>query len=107
VIFDYFGEGSNIFYWHDTGHAKVFENLKLSYQKEYLDRFLKRLIGVHLHDVRDVIDDHNAPLTGEFDFVMLKPYLRRDILKILEPHPPTTPEEIKRGLEYLKQVYGR
>lgn len=106
VIFEHFDAETNICYWHDTGHAKVFENLRLSLQEEYLSKFSSRLIGVHLHDVKGVINDHKAPMRGNFDFAMLKPYLSNDIPKVLEPHEPATPEEIIRGLEYLKQLYG-
>lgn len=106
LIFKHFDIDTNICYWHDTGHAKVFENLGLSKQGEYLEKLSNRLIGVHLHDVKGIMDDHNAPLAGDLDFAMLKPYLNKDMPKVLEPHMPATPEEIKRGLEYLKRLYG-
>jgi sugar phosphate isomerase/epimerase len=105
AIFARFDRDTNVCYWHDTGHAQVFENLGLMLHKEYLDKFSTRLIGVHLHDIKGIINDHNAPLTGDFDFAVLKPYLRKDVIKILEPHEPATPEEIKKGLEYLKDLY--
>lgn len=106
VIFDHFKADTNICYWHDTGHAQIFENLGLSAHKEYLDKFANRLIGVHLHDVKGTINDHNAPLAGDFDFAILKPYLNKGVLKVLEPHAPATIEEIKKGLLHLKQLYG-
>jgi len=62
-------------YWHDTGHAQVYENMGLLRHEEYLERFRDRLLGVHLHDVKGVINDHNAPFTGDFDFAILKPFL--------------------------------
>ncbi len=99
-------DDSNIKYWHDTGHAQVFENLGLLRHKEYLEKFSSRLLGVHLHDVGGVINDHKAPLTGDFDFTILKPYLHKDVIRILEPHEPATAQEIKKALEYLKKLYG-
>jgi len=86
---------SNLCYWHDTGHAQVYENLKLLRHMEYLEKFGHRLLGVHLHDVKGVINDHNAPFTGDFDFSMLKPFLTKKVIKILEPHAPAKAEDIK------------
>ncbi len=105
VIFERFGPDSNIGYWHDMGHAQVFENLKIAGHREYLDRFSDRLIGVHIHDIKGIIDDHQAPLAGELDFSALKNYIKKGALKVLEPHYPATSGEIKRGLEYLKNLF--
>ena len=96
----------NICYWHDTGHAQVYENMGLLRHEEYLERFRDRLLGVHLHDVKGVINDHNAPFTGDFDFAILKPFLNKDVIKILEPHQPATAEEINSALRRLKILYG-
>lgn len=106
IIFERYGKESNIGYWHDTGHAQVFENLKISAHDDYLKKFSHRLIGVHLHDVKGLNEDHQAPLRGNFDFSKLKPYLRKDVLKVLEPHFPATAEEIKKGWAYLEKLYG-
>lgn len=96
----------NVCYWHDTGHAQVYENLGLLYHEDYLERFRHRLLGVHLHDVKGVIDDHNAPFTGDFDFSILKPFLNKDVIKILEPHAPATAADIKTAVRRLKVLYG-
>ncbi len=96
----------NVCYWHDTGHAQVYENLRLLRHEDYLERFAHRLLGVHLHDVKGVIDDHNAPFTGDFDFAILKPFLNKDVIKILEPHAPATAEDIKTAVHRLKGLYG-
>lgn len=97
--------GPPLFYWHDTGHAQIYENLGFFKHKEILDRFAPYLLGIHLHDV-EKMDDHRAPLTGSFDFSLLKPYLKKDTLKILEPHHPATAEEIAAGRNYLQQLLG-
>jgi hypothetical protein len=63
------------------------------------------MLGIHLHDIKG-IDDHRAPLKGEFDFALLKPYVRSDTLKVLEPHYPATAEDITRGRKYLEKLFS-
>lgn len=106
IIFGAFKD-KNLGYWHDTGHAQVYENLKLLSHMEYLEKFGRRLVGVHLHDVTGVIDDHNAPFTGSLDFSILKPFLTGKIIKILEPHDPATAEDIKSAIVRLKELYEK
>ncbi|MBU4487760.1 MAG: sugar phosphate isomerase/epimerase [Candidatus Omnitrophica bacterium] len=105
AIFDMFKD-PDISYWHDTGHAQIYENLKLLRHEDYLNKFAHRLLGVHLHDVKGVIDDHNAPFTGDFDFSILKPFLNKNVIKILEPHAPAQREDIQIAIKRLKQLYG-
>lgn len=101
IILDTFKE--NIFYWHDTGHAEVHERLGFEKHKQFLDAYSERLIGVHLHDIRDT-DDHLAPGQGSFDFSIIKPYLRENTLKIIEAHTPATILEIIRAKELLEKI---
>ncbi len=93
-----------LYYWHDVGHAQVYENLEFFKHKTILDKFSHRMCGVHLHDIEGV-DDHRAPLKGRFDFTMLKTYIKRKTLKVLEPHHPATAEEIIRGRKYLEKLF--
>ena len=102
VIFKKFG-GGRIGYWHDVGHAKVQENLGVVGTKELLDAFGKLLVGVHLHDVKGY-SDHHVPGIGEVDFNLLKKYLRKDTIKILEIHPRETEKDLMDGVSFLKNM---
>lgn len=95
---------SNIFYWHDTGHAQLWENLGVLKHKDYFKRYAQYLLGVHLHDIKGA-DDHRAPLTGDFDFASLRPYLTAATIKTLEAHYPATAREIVQAKCFLEKLY--
>lgn len=103
VIFNHFKD-KHIGYWHDAGHAQVFENLGFLKHADFLDRFSSRMVGMHIHDIAG-IDDHRAPRQGNMDFSILKPYINKNILLVLEPHQPATGEQIKKGAEYLSKLF--
>jgi sugar phosphate isomerase/epimerase len=93
-----------LYYWHDVGHAEVFDRLGLASHKGLLDRFSHRLLGIHLHDIIGPITDHQAPGMGTFDFAMIKPYITPETIKVLEVHSPATADQIRRGAEMLMKV---
>jgi len=51
-------------YWHDVGHAEVLHRLGLVDRSAWFDLLGGRLIGVHLQDVRGLVD-HRAPGRGD------------------------------------------
>jgi len=95
-------EYPDVGYWHDLGHAFVQETMGFYERGEYIRTLQHGLIGFHIHDSLK-ISDHRAPGYGEIDFdSLLKPYLRDDLLKVLEFHPRVPPEEAADGIRFLR-----
>lgn len=105
IIFNNFKAGE-LYYWHDTGHAEVFNRLGLVHHKDLLDKFSKRLIGLHLHDIIGPMNDHKAPGAGTFDFKIVKPYITKDTIRVLEIHQPAGADQIRDGVKYLTDILG-
>jgi sugar phosphate isomerase/epimerase len=101
IILDQF-RGGPIGYWHDTGHAAVFETLGIGKHEELLKAYAPRMVGIHLHDCQG-IDDHKPPGKGEIAFEMVKQYIPEQVIKIMEIHPQAQGEEILEGLAFLKE----
>jgi sugar phosphate isomerase/epimerase len=103
LILDKFS-GSRIGYWHDTGHAQLMENLGFLKHEDFLRRYGGKLVGTHLHDISGC-RDHLAPLDGKIDFNMLKPYLGKGVLKVIEAHQPAAPEALIRSRDFISGLY--
>jgi sugar phosphate isomerase/epimerase len=100
LILDRF-QGSNLRYWHDVGHAQCAEELDVVSQEAYLRMYSDQMAGIHLHDVIGV-SDHRVPLTGEFDFTRLKPYLSKDTIKVVEAFVAAPEDAVLRGMDYIR-----
>ncbi|MBI3877347.1 MAG: sugar phosphate isomerase/epimerase, partial [Verrucomicrobia bacterium] len=96
-----------VFYWHDTGHAQIKENLGFIRHAMHLESLAGRLRGFHLHDVRFPGMDHMPPGAGMVDFAALKPFARPEHIKVFELHPVVPVEELKKGVAYLKAIWGQ
>lgn len=57
-------------YLHDVGHAEVQHRLGLTDRSAWWNEVGERLVGLHLHDVRGLLD-HRAPGNGDVDFAWL------------------------------------
>ena len=97
-------KNSRIFFWHDTGHAQVLENLGFTLQEEYLKQYGLQMIGMHLHDVKGS-RDHLACGQGELNFASLAAYVKKETLKVIEAHHPASEEDIVKCKKYLESVF--
>ena len=89
---------------YDCGHAQTLSVLGLCDHEEWLKRYGKRMIGVHLHDVQG-IKDHQLPGTGQVDFALIASYLPTTAHRTLELSPKIMFEELHTALEVLER-YG-
>jgi sugar phosphate isomerase/epimerase len=102
ILLDEFAH-PNLGYWHDVGHAQVAENLGFVRHADFLERYGGKMIGIHLHDVLGG-HDHKIPGKGNFDFSILKPYLKKNTIKVLEVHQPAGEADMKQALFFLKTL---
>ena len=96
-------EGGNVRYWHDVGHAGIQENLGICRHKDLLDAYSDRMIGIHLHDVHG-LDDHLSPGQGELNYEEITPFLKPDLIKVMEVHPKVGKEELLEGFRFIQEA---
>ncbi len=104
IIFERF-KNNVVRYWHDVGHAFILEKLGFMPHMSLLKNHADRLGGMHLHNIKNLAD-HQAPIEGDFDFKALKPYIKKDILKVIEVHKFAKPQAIKDSVSFLKELFG-
>jgi sugar phosphate isomerase/epimerase len=81
-------------YWHDTGHARLKEEMGLINHRQQLEDNASRLLGFHLHDVDSEGRDHQAIGTGSVDFDMVSRFWRPEHLFVIELSPRVTLEGV-------------
>lgn len=97
----------NVRYWHDCGHAQIKENLGLIDQHAmHLESLAPRLAGLHIHDVIPPGMDHCPPGSGMIDFKALAPFVKPEHIKVLELNPAVTIDDVRKGFEFVKSVWG-
>lgn len=87
-------------YWHDTGHAQAHEAMGVSGQEDFLKLNQKYLYGSHLHDVIG-IEDHLAPFCGHIDFDRIFSYFSKEVIRVIEAHPPASAEQVRAAVKKL------
>jgi len=91
--------------WHDTGHARVRQNLGFSAHLHWFERFAARMAGMHIHDVKAPAFDHLAPSEGDIDFAAFKSMVLPGIIMVLEPAPGMPAELVQKGIEALREAW--
>ena len=89
-------KGSNMRYWHDVGHAMVQERVGLCWSQRWLETYAENLIGVNLHDLKD-LGAYHPPGTGDLDFKEILSEIPPETLTVLEVRdaPPEQLVEVR------------
>jgi sugar phosphate isomerase/epimerase len=90
-------------FWYDSGHAQALDRLGFFSHETWLQCFVGRMRGMHLHDVRGIVD-HFTPGIGELDWTMVARYAPDDALRTLELKPENSPEEVVLGMQRLVEM---
>lgn len=96
----------NVYYWHDTGHAQVKQDLGFINHTQHLASLADRLAGFHIHDVKAPARDHFPPGGGHIDFAALKPFVKPEHIKVFELSPKVPLDSVQRGIAHLKGIWG-
>ena len=99
-----FFSSPRLWYWHDLGHAQTQENMGFGDHYRYFEEYSDYMRGMHIHDTTG-ISDHRLPGDGSLDYKTIAKFIkgRNELIKVLELFPKYTPEDIKRGVKFLKQ----
>ena len=97
---------TSLAYWHDMGHGQVRENLGWIRHVETARELLPFTRGVHIHDAEPLMDDHLPPGKGMIDFEAFAFYGSDEVLKVFEPSPDVTPDELRQSLQVVRQAWG-
>lgn len=105
-LFDMF-DTPHLGYWHDIGHGQVRENLGHISHAGIVSRLANKIVGMHIHDVFDIVCDHYMPPGGSVDFSQFKKLVteHQEIPLVLEPGRAVDELSIVKALRYLKRLW--
>ena len=92
--------------WFDTGHDRV--RMMHGWLEGVVrppEGDLGLFAGMHLNDVKDYFDDHNAPGDGNVDFAALAPLARAVDHVVFEPKDHVSDEALARGIGLIRGLY--
>ncbi len=87
----------------DVGHAYVLERLGFYPFSEWLERFSRRIIGTHLHDVSGLTDHYSAG-SAEIDLRPVGAVLPPDAVRTLEYNEGNSPEVLIASIHSLRDT---
>ena len=93
-------------YWHDLGHGQVRENLGWIRHVEAARELLPVTRGIHIHDAVPLMDDHLPPGKGMIDFEAFAFYGGDEVIKVFEPSPEVTSDELAESLRYVRKAWA-
>jgi sugar phosphate isomerase/epimerase len=94
--------GGCVRYWHDMGHAATQERMGLATQKAFLEAYSDDMVGVHIHDIKD-LDDHLPPGKGDMNYPEFAPMIKSATHHILEVDSKSNREDLKQGMELIQK----
>ncbi len=90
--------------WYDIGHGERKARVGDWPVEETLAQTLDLTVGVHLHDVRGLDEDHRAPGEGSVNFTALKTLLTRPkLIRVFEPAPQVSRSALRQGVEIIRR----
>lgn len=99
--------GAPLGLWFDTGHALVRETHGWSGDSAHMAAELAPWIrGMHLNDVKGPSDDHGEPGRGNVDFARLAFLAKRDVLRVFEPAPGVSRDDLRNALVHMRNMWG-
>ncbi len=93
-------------YWHDMGHGQVRENLGWIRHEETARELLPVTRGIHIHDALPLMSDHLPPGKGMIDFAAFAFYGADEVIKVFEPSPEVTPDELRESLQFVREKWS-
>jgi len=95
-----------VYYWHDTGHAQIKQDLGFIDHAQFLGERADRLAGFHIHDVRFPARDHFPPGAGDINFAALTPFVKPEHIKVFELSPKVPVDAVLPSVAHLKRIWG-
>jgi len=91
--------------WHDTGHAKLKEQMGFMEHEKLIQSYADKIIGWHLHDVTPEGKDHVEIGTGTVDWPMIKQYIKpKEHAIVLELSPSLSRNAVLRSKAYVEKL---